>query len=332
MSHILKEFIDLYTQPEREQIEVAGLIFNGDSKWVHIHRTQNAIEFIIDEHDQVNSNPMNVIVPVIEEAREHLSNTNYELIRRRPPFLTQYQLHRAVARGRDLRAQPLICEAMVQQLPIGERLSVSIIGMNSRMTERLYGAVANLEQAMMIHGVRFDSLPINSLILGADGRLYPYRYDTIKFVDKIEGCDSLDECDDLRRKIELSTGHAAKQSRYPAERSPYRNTLCDTYGGYISCRTLSEGLIAVESETGWGFVDEMHNVVIKPKYMSVSDFSDGHAAVQLTHNERYGLIDREGDFILKPIYTLIEIDPESGDITLEREHIRVVMDREGVVR
>ncbi|MFI3269240.1 MAG: WG repeat-containing protein [Rikenellaceae bacterium] len=322
MGVIIKELVALYSMPERFYIELADMELFGDEPWVHVKRTENAIELIADWRADENSHPVNIIIPVTEEAMEMLVEINAELVRLRAPFLTQYQLHRAVAWRIDQRTQPTLCRAMMQQLPLGERLSIAAIGASVRTAERLYAAVDNLEQAMSICGVRFDSLRPEDLIVGIDGRLYPFRYDNIYFEvddqDRIVAAEPpLEECQQLRKEIEELCSHAPQQSHYPTETNPYSSSLSDIYGGYIYCREPHEGLIAVEDMDGWGFVDEMHSVVVEPKYLSVSDFKGGFAVVQIAEDELYGLIDRRGRFILEPIYTLLEVDKSSGDITIE---------------
>ncbi len=322
MSGIIKELVALYTMPEKFYIEVADMELFGDEPWVHVQRTKNAIELFADWRVDGNSHPVNIIVPVTEEAMELLVEINAELVRLRAPFLTQYQLHRAAAWRVDQRTQSTLCRVMMQQLPLGERLSVAAIGASVRTAERLYAAVDNLEQAMSICGVRFDRLRPEDLIVGIDGRLYPFRYDKIYFEvdeqDEIVAAEPpLEECQQLRKEIEELCSHAPQQSHYPTEPNPYSNSLCDIYGGYIYCREPHEGLIAVEDLDGWGFVDEMHSVVVEPKYLSVSDFRGGFAVVQIAEDGLFGLIDRGGRFILEPIYTLLEIDERSGNATVE---------------
>ncbi|PAE38808.1 WG repeat-containing protein [Bacillus sp. 7884-1] len=67
-----------------------------------------------------------------------------------------------------------------------------------------------------------------------------------------------------------------------------------------------EGMLAFkEKEDGnWGYMDESGKVVIEPKYIGVQQFIDGKAIVTVeNHNhDYYGLIDRQGNFIIKPHY------------------------------
>jgi hypothetical protein len=67
-----------------------------------------------------------------------------------------------------------------------------------------------------------------------------------------------------------------------------------------------EGMLAFkEREDGnWGYMDESGKVAIEPKYIGVQQFIDGKAIVTVeNHNhDYYGLIDRQGNFIIKSHY------------------------------
>jgi hypothetical protein len=67
-----------------------------------------------------------------------------------------------------------------------------------------------------------------------------------------------------------------------------------------------EGLLAFkEKEEGnWGYMDESGKVVIEPQFIGVQQFIDGKAIVTVETNKQsfYGLIDRQGNFIIKPHY------------------------------
>jgi hypothetical protein len=67
-----------------------------------------------------------------------------------------------------------------------------------------------------------------------------------------------------------------------------------------------EGMLAFreQEEANWGFMDESGMVVIEPKYTGVQPFINGKAIVTVENNNHdyYGLIDRQGKFIIKPHY------------------------------
>lgn len=83
-------------------------------------------------------------------------------------------------------------------------------------------------------------------------------------------------------------------------------------------RPLCEGLAAfaipgrMEGPV-WGFRDAKGNVVVKPSYKKVQDFSNGLAAVLVDVNgiDKWGFIDTKGNMVIQPKYT---IEPSQFDV------------------
>ncbi|MCX7995251.1 MAG: WG repeat-containing protein, partial [candidate division WOR-3 bacterium] len=63
---------------------------------------------------------------------------------------------------------------------------------------------------------------------------------------------------------------------------------------------FTEGLVPVEIDNKWGFVDTLGSLVIKPQFDSVINFSDGIAMVKM--DKKIGYIGKTGQFIIKPQY------------------------------
>ena len=81
--------------------------------------------------------------------------------------------------------------------------------------------------------------------------------------------------------------------------SAYRNTL-----------GMAEGMIAVETDNGWGFIDCCGRVVIPPQYHWVSKFNESRAEVETSNG--MGLIDKSGRYIISPDYCIVDYDPVTG--------------------
>ncbi|MFI3318050.1 MAG: WG repeat-containing protein [Rikenellaceae bacterium] len=77
-------------------------------------------------------------------------------------------------------------------------------------------------------------------------------------------------------------------------------------GGHKQERPPHEGLICVEDESGYGFVDMQGRSMIPSIYEWAGDFYEGRAEVQI--EGRMGLIDRGGNYIIPPIYQIVEHD------------------------
>jgi hypothetical protein len=75
-------------------------------------------------------------------------------------------------------------------------------------------------------------------------------------------------------------------------------------GGYEFKGPYYEGLARVKnSDKKWGFVDTTGNVVVKPKYNAVENFSDGLARVRT--GTKWGLVDKSGNEVIKPTFDAI---------------------------
>ena len=68
-----------------------------------------------------------------------------------------------------------------------------------------------------------------------------------------------------------------------------------------------EGLVCVEDEDGFGFVDTNNNPVIPSHFLWAGDFHEGRAEVQTPTG--MGLIDRHGSYVIPPEYEIVDYDP-----------------------
>ncbi len=63
------------------------------------------------------------------------------------------------------------------------------------------------------------------------------------------------------------------------------------------------GLVKIEIDEKYGFIDKNGTVVIEPQFDSASMFSDGLAIVST--DDKYGIIDAKGKYIINPTYDAI---------------------------
>lgn len=75
---------------------------------------------------------------------------------------------------------------------------------------------------------------------------------------------------------------------------------------YAFVSACGEGLLAFQKQPGglFGYINEAGKIVIPPKFSTALAFSGERAVVSMTNGNQdyFGLIDREGRFILKPYY------------------------------
>lgn len=100
---------------------------------------------------------------------------------------------------------------------------------------------------------------------------------------------------------------------YATEEEALSNLVCDQNyaytptpdkGDYLWRGHEFEGLTAVESVAGFGYIDSKGRWVIEPRFRWADDFQEGRAVVET--DEGMGLIDRVGNYILEPRYEIVE--------------------------
>lgn len=85
-------------------------------------------------------------------------------------------------------------------------------------------------------------------------------------------------------------------------------SFINTSGEYVFPQALSsqcnfsEGMLAINENGYWGFVDKTGSIVIEPQYFSVGDFNEGLAVVEEDYGSfgLFGFIDKSGNVVLEP--------------------------------
>lgn len=182
------------------------------------------------------------------------------------------------------------CDLILQALP-GEALEEAI----HRTTSTAFGeAIEQLKQAMQEGNFAHHNLKMENL-RWYEGRLLPIRY----YDATLDGACEAD-ITALDRLYEELVG-AAAMSCSDCDH-PYHAVTPLT--GHRWVGNEFEGLICVEDEAGFGFVDPHNRVVIAPQYRWADDFHEGRAVVETAGG--MGVINREGSYILPPIYEIVD--------------------------
>ena len=207
------------------------------------------------------------------------------------------------AMGRECRCDVLL-EPLPDTCPYTDALANAPY--DKAEAESLLVALDALEEELRIADVSLGNLRKENLGIDRNGRLRPMRW---YYATKLAGGDK-ESFAKLRNEIfalqnELSINDV--ESRY------YTPLNLD---GHLSTRSIFEGLIAVEEPSGWGFVDSENRMVIEPKFDWVSDFCEGRAEVEI--DEKMGLIDKSGQYIIAPEYELLDYDHISGQSRAKR--------------
>ena len=198
-----------------------------------------------------------------------------------------------------------LCDILLEPLHEGVSFDVALrtAQADAEYAADLLLAIEDLQAALKAADISLNNLREENLIYGEDGILRPIRWyyatagagnDDSTFEQLHSGVEQLSD-QMLLRDIE-PLGYNIT----PPNISVYKNHLA-----------MAEGLIAIENEKGWGFMDCECNIVIPPQYLWVSKFCEGRAEVE--SREGMGLIDKTGRYIIPPQYAIVDYDTRSGN-------------------
>ena len=194
----------------------------------------------------------------------------------------------------------IVIEALPAALPFGDALSTAAC--DAEYATTLLGSLESLREALHNGNISHNNLRAENLLIDHNDRLYPIRwyYATSESGGDEEALNAMGE--ELKKS-------ASSNLLCDVEPTPYETpTLLD---GHITVGQMSEGLIKVEDEAGWGFVDSQNRYVIEPQYIWVNDFREGRAEVETA--EGMGLIDKQGNQIIPPRYKVVDYNPHRGE-------------------
>ncbi len=83
---------------------------------------------------------------------------------------------------------------------------------------------------------------------------------------------------------------------------------------FLDAKAFSEGLAAVRSAEGWGYINTLGSYEIAAKYSQAGDFSESFAAVQDPLSGRWGYINAKGETVIEAKYDSAE--PYKEDFAL----------------
>jgi hypothetical protein len=193
------------------------------------------------------------------------------------------------------------CDILLEPLPDALPLKDAIATGQSdaEYAATLLRSLAKLDLELQRLDVTLSNLKVENLLIDSNNRIFPTHW---YYATEGYGGDNV-----ALRRIEGMLSSTESSSILSDSSADYNTS---SLSGHISVGVLCEGLIAIEDESGWGFVDEKNNYVIAPMYRSVTEFCEGRAVVESTSG--MGLIDRNGDYIIEPRYQIVNYDFRSG--------------------
>lgn len=135
------------------------------------------------------------------------------------------------------------------------------------------------------------------------------------------------DCDSLRNIEQLIYDLAPNSIDHNQEE------VCETEQPYHYASTkrfaLCECRRRFQTEQGFGFEDDTEEVVIPNRYGYAYDFREGRAKV-VAHDLKEGLIDKDGNELIPPIYDEVRYDERSGNSMVRLNNSWTLFDYQGI--
>lgn len=196
------------------------------------------------------------------------------------------------------------CDLLLEYLPEGISFEEALL---REPTERLLTALDTLQEALRVLEFAHNNLRPGNLRWVGD-RFIPLRYHDARFGHPEQDAPAFD---DLRAEV-LRRSDPMRVSDVEMEYDPLRKLT-----GHRWTSQFSEGLVCVEDESGYGFVDAENRVVIPATLRWTTDFHEGRA--EALTDSGMGLIDRQGRWIIPPQYEIVDYDPVESNVFVRKD-------------
>ncbi len=260
-------------------------------------------------------------LPLQEQAMQHIERfitlQRHTLNRIVPRLeILRNEMRYETASGATLYADILL-EPLPDALPLVD--AIATIG-DEQEAHRMISSLEALRQAFRSADVSHNNIRKENLLIDSRGVIYPIRW--FYATDHAGGDDeSLESI--IKEVAAIVPELNLRASATPLNPDAWANGLDE----YLYCGNPHEGLIAVESEQGWGYVDCNGCEVIKPQYIWANDFCEGRAEVQTPQG--MGLIDKQGEYVIDPIYEAVEFDVDLGWVRVCQDNQWALFDYSG---
>jgi hypothetical protein len=172
--------------------------------------------------------------------------------------------------------------------------------------ERLLAALDTLETALRELNFSHNNLRAGNL-RWSGGRFVPLRYHDAHFGPSGDGAAFESLREQVRRTADpMCVGDTE------AVYTPHRRLTGHRWTSHVF-----EGLVCVEDDEGFGFVDTENNPVIRPQYTWAGDFREGRAEVETPSG--MGLIDRQGRYVIPPEYEIVDYAPAESIVRVRKD-------------
>lgn len=249
-----------------------------------------------------------ILMPLTTTALQRVEKLIPLWLHLQSDIVPQLTLLRDEMRVCECDTQPHYCDILLEPFVEGTPFDVALstAATDAEYAATLLAALNNLEAALKKIDISLNNLREENLVLDRRDVLRPIRW---YYATKGAGGDA-EAFDALREKI---TSLAGTMILYDAC-EPLYDTSQSHLAAYEQHQPMSEGLIAVKSEQGWGFINTDEQMVIEPCYDWVGAFREGRAEVK--KGEKMGLINKGGEYVIPPLYDIVDYDHITGNSTV----------------
>lgn len=249
-----------------------------------------------------------VAMPLTPAAMPRTERTASALGRLNTPHLAQYRILPGEMRWHDIAGQERHTDLILHHIPAGCEFAEALL---TQQKATLLDALDTLRTALLELGFTHNNLKEANL-RWCDGRFIPIRYyDAHVGTAEASGSDA-EAFEALRRRIAGASEPRQAVHDVAAAYDPMRRLTGHRWTSHVF-----EGLVCVEDEEGFGFVDTDNKSVIPAQFVWAGDFHEGRAEVQTPTG--MGLIDRKGSYVIPPEYEIVDYDPAASVVHVRHE-------------
>lgn len=243
-------------------------------------------------------------LPLSAAATSRIERTAPALERLNAAWLSPGRILRDELRWRDDGGTPRCGDLVLQRLPSGTDFAGALL---RERPERLHEALDRLEREFAGAGFVHNNLKAQNL------RWTGERFVALRCYDASLGAAGAGDraaFEALHRTIDAAAHPACEvhDAAAPYEAAPLP--------GHRWVSRTFEGLVCVEDEAGYGYVDTQNRPVIAAQFRWAGDFREGRAEVETDGG--MGLIDREGRYVIEPRYEIVDYDPAISRVRVRR--------------
>lgn len=236
-------------------------------------------------------------MPLTPAALPRIERTASVLRRMNTEHLTQFRILPEEMRWTDALGNERRTGLVLQQLP-GREFAEALLTEDKTV---LLAALDTLREALRELEFTHNNLRESNLRWHR-GRIIPIRYYDARIGAAENGGADAEAFEALKRRIAEAPMPRQSVNDVEAVYNPVRKLTGHRWTSHVF-----EGLVCVEDEGGFGFVDTDNNPVIPSQFLWAGDFHEGRAEVQTRTG--MGLIDRKGGYVIPPEYEIVDYDP-----------------------